>query len=315
MFKKAFRFVLWILALLLLFQFASTVWAFFSYRQSAGIAYVRDDSRAESVAGIVCGRNDGLTAQFADMAAFSAEVYLDKNLNLAGDLSAAWEKLKPSEADFEAKRLSRQVEGLRYGLWVNRDAQRAIIAFRGTDGFLSLHANLHWLVKWLPFARDQYEEVRHLTPQLVRYLQAQYGADIEIHTTGHSLGGGLAQHALYSNKAITVAYAFNSSPVTGWHDLDEKERATAVRGNRVFRIHENGEVLEFLRLLMKAGYLANPKPNEDPYFKEYRFNFSHGSGLLHQHSIGDLARKLIEIRKGNCPAKDTSASRTLLENS
>lgn len=156
-------------------------------------------------------------------------------------------------------------------------------------------------MRYLPI-KTQYEKVREESSKLVNWLAQKNGAKFTIHATGHSLGGGLAQHALYSHKSITQAVVFNSSPVTGWNDIEEVRRDKTVKNNTVIRIHENGEIMEFFRLLMKIGYVLNPNANENPQFTEYRFNFDHTPGPIKQHVMKSLTERFLEQVDEHCPS-------------
>lgn len=63
---------------------------------------------------------------------------------------------------------------------------------------------------------SQFEHVRDEMPNLVAALKAQEGPDLPIFVAGHSLGGSLAQLAVYVEPEFLAAYAFNTSQVNGW---------------------------------------------------------------------------------------------------
>lgn len=165
---------------------------------------------------------------------------------------------------------------------------------------LGWHANLHWLMRYLP-VNTQYEKLRNSSYKLVEWLNKKNQAEFTIYATGHSLGGGLAQHALYSHKSIKNAVVFNSSPVTGWNDVEEGRRTDSVKRNTVIRIHEHREIMEFFRLFMKIGYVLNPNANENPKFVEYRVNFNKLESTFKQHAMIDLAKTLVDHVDKHCP--------------
>lgn len=200
--------------------------------------------------------------------------------------------------------------GFPYEVWKNSEIEVIVIVFKGTSPtkFSDWHANLHWLAKWFPFWEDQYEKVKKGIPIILENYSEETQSGFKVYSTGHSLGGGLAQHAVYVSSKITKAYAFNSSMVTGWSDFSinmlkgRNNKSGTATDTIIYRIHENGEALEFFRLLMKASYLLNPKPNRDPYVKEYRMNLNNIKGLpVSQHGIKPLADGFNQIRMNNCP--------------
>ena len=310
---KVAKIFLLTIVLITLGKLLPAAWFFLTYEQKQEIAYVRNDSRPSSLAKIVCGEDEEVGINLVRMAIFAADVYSDGAPELLSYLSPNWKKLVFTSEDRKSLFPNESISGLYFDLWSNKQERISVIAFRGTDGPLDFYSNFHWLTKYLPF-ETQYQKVRNATPKLVSWLQQKNAQDHMIYTTGHSLGGGLAQYALYSHKLIKEAYAFNSSPVTGWSDIDEKTREINVVGNKVVRVHENKEVLEFFRLLMKMTYVFNPRPNENPYFVEYRFNFSSNESQnacsrksasysrVKQHEMIGLAQGLVERVKCYCPS-------------
>ena len=282
---------------------------FRSYTQPPGIAFVRDDSSQEKLTDIVTGRNDPDTGLFADCASLSANIYRAKkeyvdtdNIFTLGTQRLAvngWTEVNIVLKGKADKRYSGGPFGLAYEVWRNEKHRILAIVFRGTVlGKSSLIANLHWLFRYLPFIADQYDQIKDVVPKVVDKLSEDISNGFRICATGHSLGGGLAQHAVYLHPKITTAFAFNASPVTAWSDIEESERIKNVSGSKIYRVHETGEALEFLRLLMKIGYVFNPRPNVDPYFVEFRFNLIKGFAFsIKQHSIAPLACELRKIRK------------------
>ncbi|MDO7844860.1 alpha/beta fold hydrolase [Hymenobacter sp. M29] len=107
-------------------------------------------------------------------------------------------------------------------------------------------ANTRPVTNW-PGLWDQYEQARALTPAVVARLDSAYGGRARIFAVGHSLGGGLAQHAGYTCPRIEKVFAFNSSPLTGYFDLARKERLFHGSRRRTFLIYESYEVLALFR--------------------------------------------------------------------
>ncbi|MEM1401892.1 MAG: DUF6792 domain-containing protein [Pseudomonadota bacterium] len=156
-------------------------------------------------------------------------------------------------------------EGLFYETYVyyspeaqNRRPEEAVIAFRGTENegaqlWLDWRTNLTGAFGFEP---RQYELASTLVPEVIAALKAE-NPDVKIFTTGHSLGGGLAQQAGYLSKDVLEVFTFNTSPVTNWTSL---ARRGEVRNQfPVFhRVYNGGEVLGGLRdittLFTKARY-------------------------------------------------------------
>ena len=120
--------------------------------------------------------------------------------------------------------------GLAFSTWVKTRPDQpplVVIAFRGTeakevDDWMS---NFRWV------------------PDLLSQIDREVGGPTELVTTGHSLGGGLAQQAGYGSVRIARVYGFDPSPVTGYYDLPAEQRKQSSVGKRIYRIYEHGEVL------------------------------------------------------------------------
>ena len=289
------------------------------YSQRTTVAFVRDDSREESLVDILQfdeAHNAGL---LADCALLSANIYRNRDYVSEDNLErltktqrlslSNWTEVDPEF--YEA--VEPPYRGIRfpvkYEVWRNEKNEKnkvIAIVFRGTvPGLNSWIANMHWIFRLVPFVRDQYDRTKLIIPAITKQLSKEIADGVTLIATGHSLGGGLAQHSVYLSPDIKIAYAFNASPVTGWYDVRKKTRIANAAGSRIYRIHENGEILQFLRLFMKIAYLFNPRPNQDPYFAEYRINLRIGGGLIGQHAMMPIAGKLTKIRR---EARTTPAS-------
>ncbi len=228
----------------------------------------------------------------------------------------AWKKWR----DFPSSLLvdAACAEGLYFEVWQSADApQRVVVAFRGTD-FTSLKdwkANLRWFMRFVPGIEDQYTLVsRNLSvefrKELVRRIQSgETASEAVVTATGHSLGGGLAQHFAYSYRApgdpdvtagrnfprITTMTVFDPSPVTGWTSLPWKTRRQNAEGLTIDRVFEHGEVLSYVRLLTS---LAWPPSERDPAIREIRFNFDPSVNFIENHSMNILADGLRKAAGG-----------------
>src|SRR5437764_10099636 len=109
-----------------------------------------------------------------------------------------------------------------------------------------------------------------------------------ISTTGHSLGGGLAQEILYAAAyKIDHAIVFDPSPVTALHDLTPEAQSvyhhqlnrSVLSQYRIIRAYERGEILMFAR---NAVYLVY-KPDTQTISIE--FNAPGRLNAVGKHSI------------------------------
>lgn len=136
---------------------------------------------------------------------------------------------------------------------------RAVIVFRGTENgqtqrMADWSANLSAALGFTPV---QYKTASEQVDKIVASLHARHGGYLPIYAAGHSLGGGLAQMAAYSNHAIHAAYAFNSTPVTGWSWIHKLRRESGklplMNGDpTIYRISQRSEVLQALRAVSTA---------------------------------------------------------------
>ncbi|MEX5553583.1 hypothetical protein [Pseudomonas pergaminensis] len=147
----------------------------------------------------------------------------------------------------------------------------AVISFRGTE-----NKKHQWLSDWsanfsnVDFGvggNAQFKEARAEGTRLVEALSRvlpkgpssdvckatsghEDGVQAPIDLVGHSLGGGLAQHVAYSNKACDVrsTIAFDPSPATGWFFLKWR-RALTTKDPIIYRVYLDGEILSFARVV------------------------------------------------------------------
>lgn len=189
-------------------------------------------------------------------------------------------------------------EGLGVQLWGRlRPGQRVcdefVIAFRGTD-FDSADdwiANFRWLTRVLPF-HDQYNQVQRLMPDIMARMKKEpcYRSSTPVAVTGHSLGGGLAQLAAYSEPRIRRGYVFDPSSVTGFYMVPEAIRDCSRQGLKIDRVYERNEILAYLRFVMKLLYTVD---HQNPQIQSVRFNVASQQRSITQHSILILAKAFL----------------------
>jgi pimeloyl-ACP methyl ester carboxylesterase len=210
-------------------------------------------------------------------AVLSAEVYGDldehgrhkrqweaKNCD-HGAVYSQWQQLilpdsipdKPNDREGEQMSLDSE---LIYGVWYRdlpNNAVEVVIAFAGTNGPGDIWSNLFWLTKYWPGGWGQYDLARTLGPTIEDYVNEIFAKkeNIRIVAVGHSLGGGLAHQAAYAAKKIDRVFAFDSSSVTGFYSVDKDIRDAAKIDMRIYRIHERGEILAYLRSFMAVFFL------------------------------------------------------------
>lgn len=138
--------------------------------------------------------------------------------------------------------------------------KEVVMVFRGTEG------GKDWtLGNFLNL--QQYDASLYAALVLENEEYKKGGTVIEFKSTGHSLGGALAQQV--STATGIQAVVFNTSPLDG---------IGAIKDGKITRIEERGEVLAILR------------PNRPD---DIQFNFTPGSE--NDHKIYNLARGMAEL--------------------
>jgi pimeloyl-ACP methyl ester carboxylesterase len=253
-------------------------------------------------------------AKFLPFAAMSALVYEEKSPEppkppcehpralaekevLLGQLGA-WKQIEfPNQPDCDDEM------GLFYRVWTRPTPEGldVALAFRGTGGTSDwLRGNLRWVTRFWP-GPDQYDRSRMIADDVVKYFQTGRGnpgpgKTVRFYSTGHSLGGGLAQTVYYHRPdAFDQVYAFDPSPVTGYmEECPETRRQGCLcklnweHEARVYRVYESDEILSWVRLPLK---LVLPLHR---HIQEVRFGLEDGNGIG-QHKMAVFAVNLGEL--------------------
>ncbi len=194
---------------------------------------------------------------------------------------------------------------LRVQVWERAEPPAVAVTFGGTvfNNDADWRANLRW---FLPGQRDEYTDVvQTFAPAFdVEFKRRAQDMDagrlskLEIYSTGHSLGGGLAQQFAYSLpadrvKPIKQVYAFDPSPVTGFFSVAKRLRDENKKGLLIDRIYERGEILALLRSLTSLFY----KPSAvDAAIRGIRYSLFRAWNPIAAHSIVELAAKIDAAR-------------------
>lgn len=207
------------------------------------------------------GKNIEATEACPEPHAFLLEMKWDlwKELPMVGRKSMPRDELE--------KRL--QDAHLRVEVWSNKASNTVIVAFGGTASMKDIGANARWF--W-PFGDpDAYETLTdsYVPTFIAAYRNRSNSAedawlkDARIISTGHSLGGGLAQRFAYSLAsqpdvpAVKEVYAFNPSPVSGKRGVEGFEERS--RGLKIYRIYNRGEILAGVRSILQWGNPGNER--------------------------------------------------------
>ena len=193
---------------------------------------------------------------------------------------------------------------LRVQVWVNTSKNAVAITFGGTvlGNEKDWISNLRWFI---PFHEDEYTKtVQVFNPAFaeefvnsIRRKMPDPGS-VTLYSTGHSLGGGLAQQFAYSLPLspnvprVTKAYAFDPSPVTGYFSVNSKVRRANKTGLLIDRIYERGEILAYVRSITNFVHAPSAKNAE---IRQIRYNLFNTVNPFRGHSIPELTAQLWDL--------------------
>ncbi|WP_138086972.1 hypothetical protein [Phragmitibacter flavus] len=220
----------------------------------------------------------------------------ESRVRLAKD---GWRRIYAFDEEEEG---TRAAEELYFEVWEKRvggEIKEIVFAFEGTDSFADMRTNMRWFRLWRARGDrgDQYDAVNKVGLELHRKLWAQTGGKARFTATGHSLGGGLAQHFYYSALPhMDRAVVFDTTPVTGYQDLSKEQRGKFLREvyrdefptYRVLRVHEDGELLEYLRDFTQKFF------PQDSVIRAVEFKSHTRGGALIKHGMARLVSKIFE---------------------
>ncbi len=248
---------------------------------------------------------EDVAGKFLDYAILSSNIYCNDEDDPNFIPLKEWQRIHLNlvpKLPIPTLKSQKMIEGLKYEIWLHTTSEKyqVAIVFKGTTPslFSDWVCNLRWITLnpllrgvFYKFLWDYYHQVQTLTPIIIEQVKEKLGdMPVEFITTGHSLGGGLAQQAAYSCKDIKKVIVFNSTPVTGYMDINQKERVINHMGIETSRVFHSGEVLSYLRDFIRIFII--PLSIANPCIKEYQFSFLKGS-VIKKHSIQEFALYLV----------------------
>lgn len=236
----------------------------------------------------------------ADAMQVEAGKSLDPDVTLTSMGWCRWEKFPEGDVKKKVDYVHLRVE-----VWSNSSSKKLAVAFGGTvlRNLKDWKSDLRWFI---PNKQDEYTViVKTFGDAFVDAYQKRTSGpecdvprDVELFSTGHSLGGGLAQQFAYSLPRIASVprvkkvYAFDPSPVTGFYSVEKPLREHNSELLAIDRIYERGEILAYFRSITNFIYPPNAS---QPTIRQLRYNLVHTHNPLASHSIAEFALRLREV--------------------
>lgn len=241
---------------------------------------------------------------------------LRRELAQTTEVDSAWterEDLSIVVADDPSKHSCEDNEGLMYNVWERRVGGQVfvVVAFRGTSGGGDwIYGNLWWAARFFT-SDNQYTRARLHMKKIIDAYEKDASANRKpaprFVATGHSLGGGLAQHMLYSfPDRVEQAIVFDPTPVTAFADVDRERQLAACSCEpdrlrelgvdhgpeaRILRVYETDEALVNLRFFHKIFF------RPERHVQEVRFPINESPNEITKHSMQTLASELFTASK------------------
>lgn len=202
-------------------------------------------------------------------------------------------RLSVHSPEWQRIRTVNRPSGLRFDLYHKREPGllTVVLAYSGSQAFDigDWHANLAWFTAWLPIP-NEYDDARETFRAIRSEAYAAANGDaVTFFATGHSLGGGLAQHIAYAFPCVS-APIFNSSFVVLKYRLAEP-----FTGVPIVHVYEDFEPVTRLRRLLFVDRATQ-------FYRHYRVKAVDMSEFT--HSITGLA---VGIARNvvHCQARET----------
>lgn len=233
-----------------------------------------------------CDSKESISATFLPYAVASLNSYGNRARFNLTKLDPSWQPVGKPFA---------HANGLGYSVFARGlgNEYHVMVAFRGTDTWGGLVpvptdavANASWVTQWFnpwdqyKMAREEFAKVR-----TAAFAEAK-GRTVRFHVTGHSLGGGLAQH-IARGYPCTTAVVFNTSCVS-----NRVRFAQPYMDNQIVDIRENRDWLTktICAPASLAGWGSRHQIYEANWIGDRAKTFADEiDSLLNQHVIGRMS--------------------------